>query len=461
MCWWGVAFALGPNINLPMQADAYAPAWEAAQRAAALSKNATPRERAYIEAIAKRYTPNAPADRKPLDEAFASAMRDVVRAYPDDLDAATFYAEALMDTQAWDYWGADGVTAKGHANEIVATLEGVVRRAPNHPGALHLYIHAVEASTTPERAEAAADRLFPLMPNAGHIVHMPSHIYYRVGRYGDANRANEAAAAADEAYIASCKAQGFYPAAYYVHNIHFLWTSYEMEGRYADALKAAHRVVAASPIEFAVEAGAAQLFFITPVMTHVRFGRWDAVLAEPAPDARLKLTTAFWHFARGMAFANKRQFARARAERAALVAASNDAGIKALDAGAPATQLIALSIATVDGEIALNSGHPRRAIEAFRKAAEIEYNLPYMEPPYWHQPTAHLLGDALMRAGRYKEAEDVYRASLKVYRRDGLALIGLARALDAQGRRTDAQEARRQYQAAWAHADSQPATSRF
>jgi hypothetical protein len=210
MCWWGVAMALGPNINMPMPPDAVTPAWQALTKARALEAKAGPEERAWIDALAARYDADGKSDRHTLDEAFAKAMGDLWRAYPNDLDAGTFYAEAMMDTQPWDYWELDGVTPKGHATEIVSTLEAIIKRAPNHPGALHLYLHAVEATTTPERAEAAADRLLVLMPGAGHIVHMPSHIYYRVGRYADAVRVNELAAKVDEEYLAACKAQGYY-----------------------------------------------------------------------------------------------------------------------------------------------------------------------------------------------------------------------------------------------------------
>jgi len=461
MCWWGVAFALGPNINLPMMPDAAVPAWEAVERARALESNASANERAYIEAIAKRYAPRPPDDRHALDEAFAVAMRDVARAYPDDLDASVFFAEAMMDTQAWDYWELDGKTPKGHALEIIATLESVIKREPYHPGALHLYIHIEEPTSTPERAEFAADRLAPLIPGAGHIVHMPSHIYYRVGRYADADRANEAAAAADEAYIASCRAQGFYPAAYYVHNLHFLWTSYEMEGRSADALKAARRVVAASPIAMARQAAQAQLFFITPMMTHIRFAHWDAALAEPKPEDDLKLVVAFWHFGRGVAFAQKHDLAHARAERAALATAAADKDIEAMGEQLPAKSLVELSLAVLNGEIALTSGRTMAAVTAFRKAAAIEVNLPYTEPPFWHEPVSHQLGDALLRAQRPREAEAVYRASLKVYRRDGLALLGLSLALAAQGRQDEATATRKQFTEAWASADTTPTASRF
>src|SRR5258708_7191558 len=243
MCWWGVAFALGPNINLPMQPDAVAPAWQTLELARSLEEHATDEERAWIEALAARYSQDAKAERPKLDEAFAQAMEKLWHDYRNDLDAGVFYAEAMMDTQPWDYWQQDGKTPKGHANEIVSTLEGIIKHEPQHPGALHLYIHAVEATTTPERAEKAADTLEPLMPQAGHIVHMPSHIYYRVGRFADSVKVNEAAAKQDENYIAACKAQGFYPLGYYSHNIHFLWTSSEMMGREAAAIDAARRVV--------------------------------------------------------------------------------------------------------------------------------------------------------------------------------------------------------------------------
>lgn len=461
MCWWGVAFALGPNINLPMMPDAAEPAWQATQKAVALEANASPVERAYIEALTKRYAENPPADRHPLDEAYASAMREVAHRYPGDLDASVFFAESMMDTQPWDYWQSDGKTPKGHALEIVSTIESVIAKEPAHPGALHLYIHIIEPTSTPEKAEFAADRLAPLMPGAGHIVHMPSHIYYRVGRYSDSDRANESAASADEAYIASCKEQGFYPAAYYVHNIHFLWTSYEMEGRYADALKAARRVVAASPVEVARQAAQAQLFFITPMMTQVRFAHWDAALAEPAPDRDLKLATAFWHFGRGIALAHKHQFARVRIERAAVIAALGDKDIAAMDAQVPATALLKLSVAMLDGEIAISAGRARAAIVAFRRAAAMEHELPYTEPPYWHEPVAHQLGDALLRAGRAKEAEAVLRASLTTYRRDGLALIGLERALRMQKRTREANRVHIHVLDDWSRADSTSPSSRF
>lgn len=462
MCWWGVAIALGPNINLAMQDDAVAPAWEALGRAQALKAHASPEERAWIDALAARYSADPKADRKTLDAAFAKAMGEVWRAYPADLDAGVFYAEAMMDTQPWDYWELDGKTPKGHAAEIVATLEGILKRAPSHPGALHLYIHAVEATTTPERAESAADRLARLMPQAGHIVHMPSHIYYRVGRYADAVKANELAASVDEAYIASCKAQGFYPAGYYGHNIHFLWTSSEMEGRRKAALEASRRLVkAVDAVELSKQLALGEVFVFTPVATLVRFGDWNGVLAEPAPPKALVLDTAVWRYAQGFAHANKGDLAAARADRDAL-ANLVSADLKRYDAaGMPVGPMIGLSLALLDGEIARTSGDLKGAVASFRKAAELEHGIPYNEPPWWHQPVSHVLGAALVQAGQPAEAEAVYRESLTSYRRDGWALFGLAQALDAQGKTAEAAAVRADFAKVWSLADVKLTSSRF
>lgn len=462
MCWWGVAFALGPNINLPMPDDAVLPAWQALRRAEALKPEATPRERAWIDALATRYSADPKADRAALNAAFAKAMGDLWKADPADMDAATFYAEAMMDTQPWDYWEADAATPKGNGAAIVATLETVLKQAPNHPGALHLYIHAVEASTTPERAEAVADRLLPLMPKAGHIVHMPSHIYYRVGRYADAARANELAATMDEEYIAACRAQGFYPAGYYGHNIHFLWTSAEMEGRSAVSQQAARRLVkAVKAEETAAQLPLAELFVFTPVVNLMRFGRWNEVLAEPPPPPGLKLDNAIYAYARGFAAVNTGDRATAMADRAKL-AALRDSDLSAFDAFAiPAKPMTELALAMLDGEIARKDGQLDAAIASFRRASDIERRLPYTEPAYWHQPVSHYLGAALIQAGRPQEAEAVYRESLKHYRRDGWAYFGLAQALERQGKTAEAAEAMASHKLAFRTADVTLTSSRF
>jgi tetratricopeptide (TPR) repeat protein len=462
ICWWGVAVALGPNINLPMPDDAVAPAWQALGRARALEAKASPEERDWIDALATRYAADPKAARKPLDEAYAQAMGRLWRAHPDDLDAGVFYAEAMMDTQPWDYWQADGRTPKGHGGEIIATLEDVIRRAPDHPGALHLYIHAVEASTTPERGEAAADRLLTLMPGAGHIVHMPSHIYYRVGRYADAVRVNERAALVDEDYIAACKAQGFYPAGYYGHNIHFLWTSSEMQGRYHAALGASRRLVkAVNAVELANTLPSGELYVFTPVATLLRFGQWKAILAEPPPPDELKLDLAVWLYARGFAYANTGDLAAARGDRDRLARLVSADYARFDPAGVPARQMVGMTLALLDGEIARTAGQLDEAVTDFKNASMLEQSLPYTEPPYWHQPVSHLLGAALIQAHQPAEAEAVYRESLKTYRADGWALFGLAQALDAEGKRADAAEARKAFDQAWTFADVKLTSSRF
>lgn len=462
MCWWGIAFALGPNINLPMQQDAVAPAWAALAKSRALENHASSQEREWIDALAARYSVDPKTDRKPLDESFAQAMGKLWRAHGEDLDAGVFYAEAMMDTQPWDYWEHDGETPKGHGQEIVSTLEDIIKQEPNHPGALHLFIHAVEATTHPERAEAAADRLEPLMPGAGHIVHMPSHIYYRVGRYADAVHVNELAARADEDYIAACKAQGFYPLAYYSHNIHFLWTSSEMLGRYQAAIDAARRVVKASGNGPAEQVPPLQLYLFTPIVTDIRFGKWDAALAESRPAPNLKLASAMWLYASGFAHTNKHDFAAARKDRAEIEAMIGRKDFTAIDAfGVPGSQMAKLGEALLDGEILRLTGHLARAILQFGMAREIERALPYTEPPYWHQPVSHILGAALLAAHRPAEAEAVYRDSLISYRIDGWALYGLAQALEAQHKAKEAIEIRAVFDKAWSMADVKLASSRF
>lgn len=460
MCWWGVSFALGSNINLPMQDDAIIPAWMALQHAQTLAPKASPKEQAWIAALSKRYAESKTADRAALNAAFAAAMGDLARQYPDDVDVLTFWAESMMDTQPWDYWEADLKTPKGNAAAIVATLEKVMQMSPNHPGALHLYIHAVEASTTPERAEVAADRLLTLMPSAGHIVHMPSHIYYRVGRYADAAAANEKAAQVDEDYIAACRAQGFYPAGYYGHNIHFLWTSAEMEGRYQAAIDASRRLVkAVDAPNLAKQMSIAELYNFTPVVTLLRFGKWKEILAEPAPDKALELDTAMWLYARAFAQANTGDLKGAKASRTRLAALQKIKFDKYVAFGVPAEAMIPVALASVDGEIARKSGDLPGAVAHFQAAQKLERALPYTEPAYWHRPVAHLLGAALIEAGKPAEAEHVYHDSLHHYRRDGWALAGLVKALEAQGK--DAAQAKADLADAWKRADTKIDTSRL
>jgi tetratricopeptide (TPR) repeat protein len=447
-----------------MQSDAAAPAWAALEMARALEPKASKEEIAWVEALGARYAKEPPSNRHPLDEAFASAMSKVWDAYPEDLDAGVFYSEAMMDTQPWDYWQADAKTPKGHGGEIVDTLESVLKKEPLHPGALHLYIHAVEASTTPERAEAAADKLEPLMPAAGHVVHMPSHIYFRVGRYEDAVKVNTLAATRDEEYIAACKAQGFYPLAYYSHNLHFLWTSSEMLGRYKAAHDAALRVIKASDagLPMAANLPPVQLYRVVPVVTYVRFGKWDAVLKEKMPPPDQKLTTAMFHYARGFAYANKRDFKHASAERAMLAKMVAEKEFTAIDAfGTPGTKMAQLGVTLIDGEVARLKANLPKALGYFKQANDLYDAIPYTEPDYWHQPVSHIYGAALLQAQRPAEAEAVYRHSLMDHRIDGWALFGLEQALKAQHKTAEAKAVHAEFDKAWSMADVKLASSRF
>src|SRR5688572_3160429 len=303
MAYWGQAFVLGPNINVPMSPDDEPKAYEAAQKAVSLKAKASPRERAYIDALSQRYTGKA-ADRSAGDRAWAAAMKDVVRRFPNDVDAATLYAESLMDLRPWNYWTPDG-RPYAETPEIVGTLEKILARRANHPGANHLYIHAVEATDQPERAEAAADRLLKLVPGAGHMVHMPSHIYQRVGRYADAVAANAAAAKADEDYIAQCRAQGIYPMAYYPHNVHFLWYAATAEGRSKEAIEAARKTAAQVSDEKMDGLPLLVAFKVVPMWALARFGRWDEVLAEPVPAEKYLFLRGVSHYVRGLAYLGK------------------------------------------------------------------------------------------------------------------------------------------------------------
>ena len=460
MCWWGVAFALGPNINQAMHDDAVGPAWEAVEMARALEPHASPEEIAWIEAVAKRYAPHPPADRSPLDQAFARAMRRVWMSYPQDLDAAVFAAEAMMDTQPWDLWSTDGATPKGYATDIVSSLETVLRQEPLHPGALHLYIHAVEASDTPERAEPAADKLENLMPSAGHIVHMPSHIYFRVGRYADSMKVNLRAAKTDEAYAAACRAQGYLPLGFYFHDIDVLWTSAEMAGNYRIAIDAAHRVVQAETTYPPDRQWDGPLD--TALLTNLRFGKWADVLASPRPDAKWKITTAMWLYAQGFAAANMHDFHRANKDRSELAGmVSKNVFADDHDRRESHSQMAQIGLSLLDGEIARLNGKIDEAVADFRKARDIERELHYGEPPSWHQPISHILGAALLQAGKPGDAEAVYRDSLNTYRVDGWALFGLAQALAAQGKADEAAQTREEYARAWQLADVKLAASRF
>jgi tetratricopeptide (TPR) repeat protein len=459
MCFWGEALATGPNINVTSKGKAVMSeadrksAFAAINRALALKNTATPLEQALIEAQSKRYNGDAATDRSPLDLAYADAMGKVVAAYPEDDDAAAIYAEALMNTMPWDYWSADG-TPKPETEKVIATLERIITRSPQHPLALHLYIHAVEASNRPARAEEEADALANLVPGSGHLVHMPAHIYWRVGRYDDAAKANVRAASVDEEYIAACNAQGFYPAMYYPHNIHFLWAATSMSGQSKMALESARKVAANVRLEQIEQFPTVEFFKTIPLQTLAQFGKWSDIMAEPAPPENLDYSNAIWRYARGLAMANMGDINGAQAERAKLAAVKDSVQIRFLDsADYPASVLLNIADDLLQGEIALKSDNPDLAVSHFERAVEKQDGLPYMEPPFWYYPTRQSLGQALLEAGRFAEAEAVYRKDLEEYPRNGWSMSGLATALERQGKMDEAKEAKAAFAIIWAKAD--------
>jgi tetratricopeptide (TPR) repeat protein len=458
MCYWGVALALGPNINKPMGKKDSLKAWEALQQAEARAESISQREQAYINALATRYSPQPVADRRTLDVAYANAMRDVMQRYPNDLDAATLFAEAMMDTIPWNYYTEDK-RPKPVTDEITKALESVIARDPLHPGANHFYIHAVEASLTPDRALPSAARLGKIAPGAGHLVHMPSHIYLRVGRYHDATLANERAVDADETYIAQCRAQGFYPVAYYPHNQHFLWYTAGMEGRSNLAIETAREIDRMNERKNLAEG---KRFSPLLILTLTRFGRWSDVLAEPRPPGTQLFAAAMDHYARGMAHSAKLEFAEAQKELDALEQVTRSPATQTLDQpDLPGSKLILLSRYALAGEIASRRGQADEMIKFFTAAIEIEDRLPYMEPPYWHQPVRQLLGAGLLEMKKPLMAETVYRKDLERHPANGWSLYGLLVSLRAQGKTEEANDFEKRFREAWKLADVTLSASRF
>lgn len=465
MCWWGVAWVLGPNINAPMEPAAVPEAWRALRKAQERKDHATARERAYVDALAARYASpsEAPEDRAGLDGAFADATRELTERYPDDLDAAVLHAEALMDTTPWDYWREDG-EPKPVTREILSTLDRVLEREPEHLGANHLYIHAVEA-VHPERGVPAAERLEGLVPGAGHLVHMPSHVYIRVGRYHDSVAANRRAVAADHAYVAQCYAQGLYPLAYVPHNHNFLWASAAFSGEKETALEAAREVAAGADATMLREPGfgALQYFRTVPLYALVRFGEWQAILDEPAPAEDLRYPRGVWRWARGLALTRLGRLDEAEEELARVAEIAADGSLDQVTLWELNTTRSLLEIAreVLAGELAAARGDHREAVRRLRVGVELEDGLAYYEPPPWPLPVRQYLGEALLDAGRPGEAEAVFRADLEKYPANGWSLFGLAQALDAQGRETEAAQVRDRFRDAWRHADVELESARM
>ncbi len=452
MAYWGMSLGQGANYNDPGNTERFGKAYVNLQRALELAPKASEAERAYINALAKRYSKDPNADKAKLAADYRMAMAELVKHYPDDLDAATLYAESMMNLRPWQLWSLDGKPAEG-TPEILAVLEGVLKRNPNHTGANHYYIHAIEASPNPERGTAAANKLMSLAPSAGHLVHMPSHIYLRTGEWAEAVKSNDLAIVADRNYIARSGASGIYPLMYYNHNIHMLASSHAAHGNYAGAIKAAKELaanvgpnVAAMPM--------LEMFMPYPLVTLTRFQKWHEVMSYPKPAESMLITIGFWHVARGLALADTGKPAEAEKELAALRETAKKIPAEASLFTTPVSVALKVGEDLLSGEIAQAKGDRKAAIDLHRAAVQSEANVNYAEPPDWDLPVREWLGRALLRDGQFAEAEKTFREEIKRNPRNGRALFGLAEALSKQGKTTSADLVSREFKSAWASSDT-------
>jgi len=461
MCFWGAALVLGPNYNVPMLPDRAKAAWESLERARALAPSMTPVERALILALAKRYKgpePLDPAAMAPHSAAYADAMRDVAKQFPDDNDLQVLFAESMMDLSPWKLWKLDGKPEKG-TEEIVSTLETVLGRAKDHPGANHYYIHVMEPSPNPEKAVDAAERLPSLMPGAGHIVHMPAHIFQRVGRYADASAANSKAVEVDLAYLRKTKAPGYYPM-YLGHNFGFLAFSASMEGRRADSLAAARQSAKAIPPSMTDMMPGMDFLVAEPILAMVRFGRWDELLAEPRPEAKYQVLTGFWLHGHGMALAAKGRYAEAEADLAELTKLRNSAPAELMAGNNQAKDVFGVAAKVLEARLATLQ-NKKDALALWADATAQADRLAYAEPDDWFYPVRHFQGAALLTAGKAKDAEMVYREDLRRHPHNGWALYGLWQSVAKQKRPAEAKALEAEYELAWQKADFKLTTTAF
>jgi len=451
MCFWGEALVLGPNINLPMQQDAVAPAFATVQKASALASSASPREQALVAALVQRYAPEAKADRASLDAAYAAAMSKVAAQFPDDDEIAVLYAEAVMDLSPWNYWQPGGREPNPQSAPVVPTLERVLARNPDHPGAIHYYIHAVEASERPQRAEPYADRLRGAIPGAGHLVHMPSHIYYRVGRYLDALADNKVAVGVDEKYLADTNApMAVYRLGYYPHNIHFVMASAQMAGDGPTVITAAEKLRGLIPDEIARGIAMVQPVKAAPYFAHAQFSAPESILALPDPGDAIPYAKAIWHYARGVAHAARHDFSAATGEANAIEAIERSADFALLNAsGIPAQDVLKLARTMLLGRVAQAQEDFNTAIAQFEQAARIQDALPYTEPPYWYYPVRQSLAAALLQAGRLAEAEDQFLLALKRAPANGWSYFGLTQLYKQRGDAAAAEKAEADLARTW------------
>jgi tetratricopeptide (TPR) repeat protein len=462
ICYWAESLVLGPNINVPMMPEANAPALAALARAVELAPKASPKEQALIAALEKRYSADPKADRAALDRAFAEAMKGVAARFPKDDTIQVLYAEALMDTQPWDYWEVGGMKPKGAGIGVVATLERVLARNPDHAGAAHFYIHAVEASARPEKALPAARKLASLAPGAGHLVHMPAHIYFRIGMYRESLEANRKAMAVDERYFTTSPSDPLYKVAYYPHNIHFVMVSAQMGGDAATAIEAAGKLDASIPAEVAKQFAIMQPVKGSFFTTHAHFSDAEAILALPAPGKDLVLVEAMYHYARAVAHAQRKDAAAAKAEIAALAKIEKAADFKPFaEYQVPAKEIVQTARLVAAGRLADAMGDLEGAAKAYEEAIFIEDTLSYMEPPYWYYPVRQSLGSVRLRQGRLAEAETAFRDSLAKVRNNGWALAGLAETYKRMGNARAEKATRAAMAKAWFGERSGPQLARL
>ncbi|WP_299556220.1 tetratricopeptide repeat protein [Seonamhaeicola sp.] len=454
MAYWGQAYVLGPNINDPMPDDERkVKCHEAIHKANNFLSTATTKERHLIQALSHRYSKDVTKDISELNTAYMEAMKQVAEKYPNDADIQTLYAASVMNTTPWNYWDKDG-NAQPNIKEAKAALEKAIELDPHHPGAHHYYIHMVELPK-PDLGVPSAEKLGQLMPAAGHLVHMPSHIYIRVGRYKDAVTANQKAILADEDYISQCFAQGMYPLGYYPHNIHFLWSASSLLGASDIAIDAAKKTAEKVPVGEMKDLHFLQNFAATPLLAYTRFGKWNDILTYPKPNDDIKHLKLIWHYARGIAFIKKNNLKEAEEELEFIKAFITDADMETNMATGfdPGTTIAELAFEIVSGEIAAANGNLDLAIEHLEKAIEIEDGLTYNEPSAWHIPPRQNLGAVLIKAKKYEVAENIYKEDLEVLRRNGWSLIGLYHCLKAQNKMDEAAKIKQEFDKAWKDAD--------
>jgi tetratricopeptide (TPR) repeat protein len=453
MCYWGIAYALGPNINSPMDTSFVQPAWDAVYNAVRLSINVSPWERAYIDALSKRYSADPTANRASLDTAWARAIGRVSRRYPGDDDAASLYAEALMDLRPWNYWTNTGKPKAPSTKEQVRVLEEVVKRNPDHPGACHFYIHAIEASPEARKALPCAQRLGSLMPGAGHLVHMPTHIYIKLGEWALAADDNAHALHADEEFIKERHPTGLYPLGYYTHNFHVMWYALNMLGRSEDALKAAGSISKNISPDVVKQVPALEYFSPTLLYTLVRFSRWDEILRQPPPSAQLRYTAGMRHYARALAYTAQNQPDSAAVEQDSLVAIAQSIPSQQMMNLNSAKALLDIAQEHLAGEIAAKQGRTDEAVVRLQTAIQGEDSLTYDEPPAWYMPLRQRLGAILLAAGRSVQAEKAYREDLRRRPENGWSLYGLTQSLRQQNKAKAAAQVEERFENAWKTAD--------